>query len=356
MEPPKEKRMKTATKSLPDDLTSAEAPGLASERPRDRSRAPVQMRFAIIWIAFAILLVVSGLVVPRSLLPSNFLAVIPLAAFLAIASMGQALVLMTRGIDLSVPAIMTLSSTLLLGVSGGSNEGLLGAIVLALVAASAIGLLNGILVGLLQLNSLIVTLAVGAMLSGATLWYRQGLPAESGVPPILADWGGSRVLGINVSVWVALLLVVGLTVVLRKTTIGRHFSAVGANPRAAHVAGINVASHQIAAFVSAGFLYGVVGILLSAFIRNPTLEVGNPYLLAPIAAAVLGGTAMSGGIGSMISIAGAALFLTHLGQMLKMMGVATAIQMIIQGIAIALGMGLSQFRLPLWVLFGKKRS
>ena len=149
-------------------------------------------------------------------------------------------------------------------------------------------------------------------------------------------------LGVNVAVWGRAILVAALTIILRKTTVGRRFSAVGANPRAAHVAGISLPVYQIAAFVVAGLLYGVAGILLSAFIRNPTLDVGNAYLLAPIAAAVLGGTAMSGGIGSMIAVAGAALFLTHLGQMLKMMGIATAFQLIVQGIAIALGMGLSQ--------------
>jgi len=306
----------------------------------------MQMRFVAIWIALAGLLIVSGIIVPRSLLPSTMLAVIPLAAFLAIAAMGQSLVLMTRGIDLSVPAIVTLSSTLLLGVSGGSDSAMIGAILAALLAATAVGLVNGLLVGLLQLNALIVTLAVGAILSGITLWYRQGLPAESGVPPTLAGWGGTRLIGVNVAVWVALLLVIAATIVLRKTTVGRHFSAVGANPRAAHVAGISLPSYQIAAFMAAGLLYGVVGILASAFIRNPTLDVGNAYLLAPIAAAVLGGTALSGGIGSMISVAGGALFLTQLGQMLKMMGVATSFQLIVQGVAIALGMGLAGIRLP----------
>ena len=86
---------------------------------------------------------------------------------------------------------------------------------------------------------------------------------------------------------------------------------------------------------------------LSAFIRNPTLLVGDPYLLAPIAAAVLGGTAITGGIGSMVAVAGAALFLTHLGQILKMLGLSTAIQLIIQGIAIAVGMALAESKLSL---------
>lgn len=304
-----------------------------------------QMRFAAIWLAFAALLLLSAVIAPRSLLPSTFLAIIPLAAFLAIATMGETIVLMARGIDLSIPAIMALASTAILGFSGGRDEDMLMAIVVALALAIAVGLINGMFVAVLKLNALIVTLAVGAMTAGATLWYRDGLPAESRVPPALADWGSSRIFNLNVSVWVAVLLVVVLTVVLRKTTFGRRFSAIGANPRAAWVAGIRVTVYQIAAYAGAGFLYGVVGILLSAFIRNPTLLVGDPYLLAPIAAAVLGGTAITGGIGSMIAVAGAALFLTHLGQMLKMLGMSTAYQLIIQGLAIALGMAVAESRL-----------
>jgi ribose transport system permease protein len=92
-------------------------------------------------------------------------------------------------------------------------------------------------------------------------------------------------------------------------------------------------------------LYGIAGILVSAFIRNPTLRVGEPYLLAPIAAAVLGGTALSGGIGSMVAVSGAALFLTQLGQMLQMLGLSSALQFVIEGVAIALGMALSRIDL-----------
>jgi ribose transport system permease protein len=143
------------------------------------------------------------------------------------------------------------------------------------------------------------------------------------------------------------MLVVVLSFALRKTMIGRRFSAVGANPRSAWVAAINVTAYQIAAFAIAALLYGVAGILLSAFIRNPTLLVGDPYLLAPIAAAVLGGTAITGGVGSLVAVAGAALFLTHLGQILKMLGVSTAIQFIVQGIALALGMMLAESKVSL---------
>jgi len=303
------------------------------------------MRFAAIWIAMLGLILVCAVVVPRSLLPSTFLAIVPLAAFLGIAAIGETMVLMARGIDLSIPAVITLSSTILLGFSAGHEDAISGAVFAALFFATIIGLINGFLVAVLELNALIVTLAVGAITAGATLWYRDSLPQEAHVPPGMAAWGDARFLGINYSVWVLAAVAIILNLILRKTTIGRRFSAVGANPRAAWIAGINVAVYQTAAYTAAAFLYGLVGILISAFIRNPTLRVGEPYLLAPIAAAVLGGTAMSGGIGSMVAVVGAALFLTQLGQMLVMLGLSSAVQFVIEGIAIALGMALSQINL-----------
>lgn len=320
-----------------------EIPAIAARRRPAATRpgSQLQWRFWAIWIAMLALIVFGAIVVPRSLLPSTFLAIIPLAAFLTLTAAGEAVVMMSRGIDLSIPAIITLSSTIVLGFSGGHDGNLIGTLVAALAFAMAIGLVNGFLVAVFKLNALIVTLAVGAVTTGLTLWYRQSLPQELRVPPGMAEWGDTRLLGLNVSVWVAIAVIAILTIVLRKTTIGRHFSAVGANPRAAWIAGINVTVYQIAAFAVAGLLYGIAGILLSAFIRNPTLRVGEPYLLAPIAAAVLGGTAISGGIGSMIAVGGAALFLTQLDQMMKMLGLSSALQFVIQGIAIALGMAVA---------------
>jgi ribose transport system permease protein len=327
----------SAMPSTASDLTE----GVKGARPAIESGSLFQMRFMAIWIGMLALLLLCAVIVPRSLLPSTFLPVIPLAAFLAIAALGEALVLMARGIDLSIPAIITLASTIILGFSRGHDEYAVTAIVVALFFAALIGLANGLLVAVFKLNALIVTLAVGAITSGATLWYRESLPAESRVPPAMAEWGDARLLGFNISFWVSIALVIILTVVLRKTQIGRRFSAVGANPRAAWIAGINVTVYELASYTVAGFLYGIAGVLLSAFIRNPTLKVGDAYLLAPIAAAVLGGTAISGGVGSAVAVGGAALFLTQLSQMLKMLGLSSALQFIIQGVAIAFGMAIA---------------
>ncbi len=330
------------------DSSTPAMPSYAQTSRRGRGgkgRVPlIPMQFAAIWIALGLLFLAGAAFLPRSVSATSIASILPFAAFLAIAAMGQALVVMARGIDLSVPAIVTLSSTVLLGTSGGAQGSVVTGTLWALLAAVAVGVVNGALVAWLRLNALIVTLSTGAIVAGLTLSYRNGLPAESGVPTALADFGGARWLGVSTAVWIAAGLVVVLTVLLRRTEAGRRFEAVGANPRAAYATGVEIRRHQAGAFVVAALLYGVVGVLLSAFIRNPTLDVGNPYLLAPIAAAVLGGTAISGGIGSMVAVTGAALFLVLLGQTLKVLGLETSWQMIFQGLAIALGMFLSEGR------------
>ncbi len=303
----------------------------------------LQLRFAAIWIALGVLLLACAVFLPRSVAPGTLMSIIPFAAFLTIAAMGQAIVIMGRGIDLSVPAIVALTCSVLVGVSRGSDDRLLLAVAAALGVALAVGLINGALIAVLKLNALIVTLAVGAVTTGVNLWYRQGLPAEAKVPPALADLGSARLWGIPSSVWLAVVILVVITVLLRKTVIGRRFEAVGANPRAAYATGVEIMRYQAGAYVLAALLYGLMALLLAGFIRNPTQDVGVPYLLAPIAAAVLAGTAINGGIGSMVAVAGAALFLVQLDQSLKMFGLPTSNQLVLQGIAIAAGMYLSEW-------------
>src|ERR1700728_5311477 len=122
------------TESVDTPSRSRELPTTAALHWR-----PPQMRFAAIWIAMLGLIVFCAIVAPRSLLPPTFLAIIPLAAFLAIAAIGETLVLMARGIDLSIPAVVTLSSTIVLGVSAGNDDAIFTAVLAALFFATLIG-------------------------------------------------------------------------------------------------------------------------------------------------------------------------------------------------------------------------
>lgn len=332
--------------SNPQSTPSRPQETASSPMPRFSRAAKVEIRFLAIGIALGILVLIDAIFLPRSLQKSTLLAISPFAAFLAITAIGQAIVIMARGIDLSVPAVMSLSCAILIGFSAGNDAYLVSAVGAALLAAVVVGAINGVLIAFLKLNALIVTLAIGAIVTGVTIWYRQSVGAESPVPPSLADFGNGRLLGIPTSVAIAFAVTCLAWLFLTKTVTGRRFEAVGTNPEAAHVIGIRFRTYQAGAYVIAGLMYGVSAILLAGFIKNPTLDVGAPYFMAPIAAAVLGGVAMTGGIGNMLSVAVASIFLIQLDQTLKMIGLPTSWQLVIQGVAISTGMYLSELRSP----------
>jgi ribose transport system permease protein len=303
-----------------------------------------QRRFWAIWSAVVILMFTLRVFLPGSVEMGALTAVLPLTAFLAIAAFGQTLVMMTGGIDMSVPSTVTISSVTLLAISSGSDDRILLSIVAALGAAAVVGACNGLLIAVFRLNALIVTLSVGALVGGGALWFWQSLSTESSVPPSLGNFVSERVCGLPSTFWMAIVLTVVVALILRRTVVGRRFEAVGVSPRAAYASGTRTSMYQAGAYVAASLLYGLLAVLLSGFLHNPTLDIGAPYLLAPIAAAVLGGTAINGGVGNVISVAGASLFLVQLAQALKMLGLDTSWQTVIQGFAIGIGMWLSEGR------------
>jgi ribose transport system permease protein len=305
----------------------------------------VLSRYFPVWIANALLIVAVLLIAPSTLSPTSFSAMLPLVTFLAIAAMGQMLVVMTGGIDLSIPNVMTLAAMIIVGVGAGSDDKLIPAIGLALGVSMLIGLVNGLLVGVFRLNALIVTLAVSQVVRGIGIEYSARVANEASVPGNLASWSTSQFLGVSSILWVGFLVAVILTVLLGYTVPGRRFQSVGANPRAAQIAGIPVRLYVVLAYVAAAMLYGLAGILLAGFIRSPTLGLGASYLLAPIAAAVIGGASLTGGLASVASTCAAAFFLTVLNQMLRVLGLSSALQFVAFGIAIIGGMIVSGDRI-----------
>jgi ribose/xylose/arabinose/galactoside ABC-type transport system permease subunit len=275
--------------------------------------------------------------------------VLPLSAFLTIAALGQMLVIMTGGIDLSVPGTMTLAALVTVGVAGGSDDKVAVAIGAALLAAGLIGLVNGLVIGVLKLNALIVTLSVGQIVRGIGLNYAGTIANESAVPEALSNWATTQLLGANWIFWIGVLATAFLAILLRYTEPGRRFQSVGANPVAAWISGIHVNLYVVLAYVSAGVLYGLAGMLLAAFIRSPSLNLGDPYLLSPIAVVVIGGASLTGGLASALSTWGAAFFLTLLNQMLRVLGLSTSLQFVAFGAAIIGGMIISGDRIITFV-------
>ncbi|RPI95024.1 MAG: ABC transporter permease [Chloroflexi bacterium] len=305
----------------------------------------ISSRYLSVWIAIGLLLISALLIAPETLTRVSFTTVLPLTSFLALAALGQMLVVMTGGIDLSIPGIMTLSALVAVGVAGGADEKLPVAIGTALGVSLLIGLASGILVGVLKLNPLIVTLAVGQIVYGSTLAYAENVANEASVPRSFSTWITSPLLGLTNLEWTAIAASLLLVLMFRYTKLGRQFQSVGANPRAAWILGLSVNMYVIFAYMGAAFLYGLSGVLLAGFLRSPSLTLGLPYLLGPIAAVVIGGASLSGGLANAVSTWAAAFFLTLLNQMLRVLGLPTALQFVVFGIAIVGGMVISGDRI-----------
>lgn len=305
----------------------------------------ISSRYLSVWIAIGLLLIVASQIAPGTLTRTSFTAVLPLASFLALAALGQMLVVMTGGIDLSIPGVMTLAAIMAVGVAGGSDEKLPLALGVALGVSLLIGLITGVLVGVLKLNPLIVTLAVGQIVYGSTLAYAENVANEASVPPSFSAWITSPLLGLTNLEWTAIGMALLMVVVFRYTELGRKFQSVGANPTAAWILGLRVNVYVIFAYMIAAFLYGLNGVLLAGFLKSPSLILGVPYLLGPIAAVVIGGASLSGGLANPISTWAAAFFLTLLNQMLRVLGLPTALQFVVFGIAIVGGMVISGDRI-----------
>ena len=249
----------------------------------------VASRYMPVYIALIVLVIVAAIWVPATLDSVALSAIAPFGALLGITALGQMLVIMTGGIDLSVPGTVTLSAMIIVGVGDGSDDRLWLAIMTAIGVAALIGLVNGILIGGLKLNALIVTLAMGQIVAGIVRRYITTFPVQSSVPEALSDWTGTRILGVSPIFWMGAAITILLIVALRFTTVGRRFQVVGANPVAANVVGVRVTMNQILVYVVAAVLYAIAGIALAGLLRNPGVNIASEYLLGPIAAAVIGG-------------------------------------------------------------------
>jgi ribose transport system permease protein len=309
------------------------------------TRFVVASRYMPVFVAMLLLIVVAAIWVPETLGGVALSAIAPFGALLAITSLGQMQVVMTGGIDLSTPGTLTLAAMIMVGVGQQSDERIGVAMLTAIAVAALIGLVNGILIGGIKLNPLIVTLAVGQVVTGIVSRYVRTFPVQSPVPKGLSDWAARKILGVSPIFWTGVAVTLLLLVALRYTTAGRRFKVVGANPVSSHVVGVRVTLTQILVYAVASVFYAIAGIALAALIRNPGVNIGTPYLLGPIAAVVIGGASLTGGLASPLSTFVAAFFLTGLNQMMRSLGLATALQFVVFGLVIIGGMLVSGDRI-----------
>jgi len=187
-----------------------------------------------------------------------------------------------------------------------------------------------------------IQLSVGqVVLAWSSKYSRDVVTTQPQVPGGLSSWVTEKPLGISKVFWAGLALTIVVALVIRYATVGRRFQAVGANPRAAWMGGLHVRTYLVLAYVAAGVLYAIAGVLLAGVSGSIDPAFGSAYLLAPIAAVVIAGASLGGGLASATSTWIAAFALTLLTQMLLIMGLSTAMQYIVFGAAIIAGMVVS---------------
>lgn len=302
------------------------------------SRSLLSRGLTTVLVATALLFLASYLLGPSSLNRGVLLTMLPFASALAVAALGQTLVVMQGGIDLSIAGGFSLYVVILTHYPNGIDSRLFPAIGIAFAAAVGAGLVNGFLIGRMRLNAIVATLGTNALLYGVVLWYTAGIPRTTTAR--LARFGGGTWLGVPIPLYVAVAATVVVTAVVKLTPAGRRFESIGSNGSAALTAGLRVRRHRTGAYIWAQLLYCLAALIHAAIVNQPTAFEGDNYLLPSVAAVVLGGTSLLGGRGNLVATAVAALFLSQLDQFVLALGVTYASRTLVQSGALAVGVAL----------------
>ncbi|MCK5566355.1 MAG: ABC transporter permease, partial [Actinomycetia bacterium] len=219
-----------------------------------------------VYLALLILIIISSILEPRSLELGHVLDILKNTSVLGIVVIAQTLLIITRGIDLSVGAHLILITLIIDGISMGVPGRTVLVIILSLVVGALVGLINGLLVVKLKIEPLVSSLGVMTLITGISFIYTKGF-AKGKAPPFVNILGGSELFGflpVSVIIW-AVLAIISIFV-LKRTVFGRFIYAIGANPKAASIAGIKVDKVAILIYVISGLLVAFAGIVWAGYI------------------------------------------------------------------------------------------
>jgi len=303
--------------------------------PAWRLLAGVDNSVLVSLAAIVLIAAVGSVFLPDFLSVKYIVQQLRIASFLGIIATGAMVVILLGHIDLSIPWTMTVAAMVATTITGFGGPWVDFAIPAGLLVGILVGLINGIGVGVIRLPSMILTLAVNAVLLGLTVVYTGGFAPQTKASPMMR-WLGreSSLLGIPNVLWVWLALGVFVVLLLRRTVFGRAIFAIGNREIASYLSGIRTGRVICTAFVFAGFSSALGGILLAGRFDQSYQGMGNDYLLPAIAAVVIGGTHILGGRGTYLGTVAGVLVITLLSSVLAVMQMPEASRQIIYGVVI----------------------
>lgn len=284
-------------------------------------------------ISFVALCIAFEIAQPKFLSGSNVQNVLAESTPLVVLAVGQSLVIMTAGIDLSQAAVLTVAAMFLGEVTTIGSGWLVPACLVSIATGALLGGLNGLVIGKVGITDFVVTLGMLGVASGISQVITLGAPIVV-VDGALLRFASGSVAGIGYPVFVALLVVLAAHWALYHTRFGTHLLATGGNRVAARAMGVRVDRVRIAAYLLSGTLVGLAAIIYTAQIAEAEAAPNTTLLLDAIAATVLGGVSLFGGRGTIAGPALGALLLTGLSNGLTLMSVSAYYQPLVVGIVV----------------------
>ena len=311
------------------------------------------VRLGTLPFLLVIALVVFALLSDNFLTSRNLLNVVRQSVYLTIVSMGQMLALLTGGFDLSVGTILALSSVVgasaMVAIIGVDPEAVGLAITLGclagIAAGSLIGVVNGIGVSVFGVSPFIMTLGMASIGFGIALYITGGVPVY-GMPQEFGNiFGFGSWLGIPTPIYVAVILAMLLGVLIYLTPFGRYLYAVGGNIRAAKLSGISTRWMLFSTYVLCGLLAAICGMLLTARLDTGEANIGASMPLESIAACVIAGVSLRGGVGRLENVVFGALFIVLVQNGMNLARIESYLQTVVLGLLLILAVVSDQFRL-----------
>lgn len=286
------------------------------------------------YMSLVIVIIISAIADSKFLTPSNISNIMTRAVTVGVVSVGMTIVMLVGAIDLSVSYIMGASACLLAHMLQGKEGGIgIGPVILCLLLGCLIGLVNGVITVTRNLESFIVTLGVGEVVHGITMIYTKGTPCRVTVP-FWGKFGSGSIAGIPYLLILYIVVLAIFMVLMHKTVFGRHIYAIGSNAEAARLTGIKVRINKIMAFVICGFTAAVAGVMLVAKVTTGAPNGGSGYDMDSIAAVVIGGTAMSGGKGTLAGTIAGVFLMAIMTNILNLVHADANLQGVIKGLII----------------------
>jgi len=286
------------------------------------------------WVLFVVVYVVVLTVIGGESWSSHYFnALFTLALIYTVLAIGQGAVVLTGGLDMSVPHTLAFAGVVLAAVSNGQDGPAYWAIPMVLGVGLLVGIVNGLGVVLFGMPSIVVTLATNGVMQGLALLYTGGIPTGRS-PPSLQWLFNARFLGFAPAAWAIIVVAIVAIIVLHRTTFGRRIFAIGNSARVAKLSGTRVDANLIGVYALSGLCSALGGVLMTGFSGISFLSMGNPLLLPTIAVVLVGGTLATGGRGHYLGTLGGTLMLTALNTLVTGSQVPIAVRDIVFGVVV----------------------